>query len=198
MPLAGNVVRLEAPDRRSQLIEITIDALAEFGYVGTTLARIGARAGVSPGLIAHHFGDKDTLLAAAFRQLSRRVADAVRARLRIAASPRERLMAVIDANLAPEEFNHRTGSAWLAFWGQVLHVPSLRRVQAAYQHRLMSNLRHALRPLLPSPDVARAAATIAALIDGVWLRAALSGWHESDSATARAVLADYVDRRLIA
>jgi len=56
------------PDsRRQQLVEVTIDVLAEAGYVGTTLGRIGARAGVSAGLVAHYFGDKDTLLDLAFR-----------------------------------------------------------------------------------------------------------------------------------
>jgi betaine-aldehyde dehydrogenase len=37
---------------------------------------------------------------------------------------------------------------------------------------------------------------IAAMIDGVWLRAALSGWREADSASARALLSEFVDRRL--
>src|SRR5207248_10108944 len=48
--------------RRVQLIEVTIDSLAEVGYVGTTLAEIARRAGVSPGLVSHYFGDKDGLL----------------------------------------------------------------------------------------------------------------------------------------
>ena len=51
--------------RRRQLVEVTIDSLAELGYVGTTLAQIATRAGVSPGLVAHYFGDKDGLLDAA-------------------------------------------------------------------------------------------------------------------------------------
>ncbi|EQD44306.1 Transcriptional regulator, TetR-like, DNA-binding, bacterial/archaeal domain protein, partial [mine drainage metagenome] len=58
--------------RRRQLIEVTIDSLAEVGYVGSTLAQIAQRAGVSPGLVAHYFGDKDGLLEATFRTLSRR------------------------------------------------------------------------------------------------------------------------------
>ncbi len=196
MRTTSEAVRVEAEDRRWQLIETTIDALAEFGYVGTTLARIGARAGVSPGLVAHYFGDKDRLLAAAFRALSRRVARSAAKRLRAATSAHERLMAVIDANLASEEFNRRTAAAWLAFWGQVPHVHGLRRVQVVYQGRILSNLRHALRPLLPESDVARVAATIAALIDGVWLRAALSNFQEADSIMARAMVADFVGRRL--
>jgi betaine-aldehyde dehydrogenase len=37
---------------------------------------------------------------------------------------------------------------------------------------------------------------IAAMIDGVWLRAALSGWREADSESARALLTEFVDGRL--
>ena len=182
--------------RRVQLIEVTIDSLAELGYVGTTLAQITGRAGVTPGLVAHYFGDKDGLMDAAFRSLARRVGDQVRARLRQAATPRGRIQAVIDANLAPEEFAQRTGTAWLAFWGQVLQVPTLRRVQSVYQRRTLSNLCSALRQVVPADEAQQLAAMIAAMIDGVWLRAALSGWREADSASARALLTEFVDGRL--
>jgi betaine-aldehyde dehydrogenase len=182
--------------RRRQLVEVTIDSLAELGYVGTTLAQIAIRAGVSTGLVAHYFGDKDGLLDAAFRSLARRVGNQVRARLRQASTPRGRIQAVIDANLAPEEFEQRTGTAWLAFWGQVLHVESLKRVQSVYQKRMLSNLRSSLKRLVPADEAQRLAAMIAAMIDGVWLRAALSGWREADSESARALLTAFVDGRL--
>jgi len=182
--------------RRRQLIDVTIDSLAELGFVGTTLAQIAGRAGVSPGLVAHYFGDKDGLLDAAFRSLARRVGDHVGARLRLISTPRARIQAIIDANLALEEFSQRTGTAWLAFWGQVLHVPSLKRVQAAYQRRTLTNLRHSLKQLVPPDEAQNLAAMIAAMIDGVWLRAALSGWREADSETARALLTEFVDGRL--
>jgi betaine-aldehyde dehydrogenase len=182
--------------RRCQLIEVTIDSLAELGYLGTTLAQIAGRAGVSAGLVAHYFGDKDGLLDAAFRSLTRRVGDHVRARLRQISTPRARIQAVIDANLAPEEFEQRTGSAWLAFWGQVLQVKSLKRVQSVYQRRTLMNLRSSLKKLLPPDEAQNLAAMIAAMIDGVWLRAALSGWREADSESARALLTEFVDGRL--
>ncbi len=182
--------------RRRQLVEVTIDSLAELGYVGTTLAQIASRAGVSPGLVAHYFGDKDGLLDAAFRSLARRVGNQVRSRLRQVSTPRARIQAVIDANLAPEEFERRTGTAWLAFWGQVLRVKSLERVQSVYQQRTLSNLRSSLKQLMPADEARRLAAMIAAMIDGVWLRAALSGWREADSESARALLTEFVDGRL--
>src|SRR3984957_7404105 len=140
IPLDGSQPSTE-DTRRRQLVEVTIDSLAELGYVGTTLAQIAIRAGVSTGLVAHYFGDKDGLLDAAFRSLARRVSDHVRARLHQISTPRARIQAVIDANLAPEEFDQRTGTAWLAFWGQVLQVKSLRRVQSVYQRRTLTNLK---------------------------------------------------------
>ncbi len=182
--------------RRRQLVEVTIDSLAELGYVGTTLAQIATRAGVSPGLVAHYFGDKDGLLEAAFRSLARRVGEQVRARLRRVSTPRGRIQAIIDANLAPEEFEQRTGSAWLAFWGQLLHVERLKRIQSVYQRRTLSSLRNSLRRLVPATEAQSLAAMIAAMIDGIWLRAALSGWQEADSESARATLTAFVDGRL--
>jgi betaine-aldehyde dehydrogenase len=182
--------------RRRELVEVTIDSLAEVGFVGTTLAQIAARAGVSPGLVAHYFDDKDGLLDAAFRSLARRVGSQVRARLRLVATPRGRIQAVIDANLAPEEFDQRTGSAWLAFWGQVLHVERLKRIQSVYQRRTLSTLRNSLLKLVAPDEAHSLAAMIAAMIDGVWLRAALSGWREADSESARAMLTAFVDGRL--
>jgi betaine-aldehyde dehydrogenase len=182
--------------RRVQLIEVTIDSLAEVGYVGSTLAQIASRADVSPGLVAHYFDDKDGLLEAAFRTLSRRLFVQMDARMCLARTPRGRIQAIIDINLGPQEFTQRTGSAWLAFWGQVPHVHGLKRVQNAYQKRMVSNLRYALVRLLPVTEARSLAATIAAMIDGVWLRAALSNWVEADSESARALLTAFVDARL--
>ena len=189
--------RDEAEDaRRVQLIEVTIDSLAEVGFVGTTLAEIAGRAGVSPGLVAHYFGDKDGLLEAAFRTIARVVAVRMRERFALARTPRARVQAVIDANLGPENFDRRTGNAWLAFWGQVLHFEGLKRVQRAYQVRMLSNLRSDLRRMIPGEAARSLAAMIAAMIDGVWLRAALSEWQEADSESARALLTAFVDDRL--
>jgi betaine-aldehyde dehydrogenase len=61
---------------------------------------------------------------------------------------------------------------------------------------MLSNLRSSLKKLVPADEAQRLAAMIAAMIDGVWLRAALSGWREADSESARALLTAFVDGRL--
>lgn len=54
---------------RRRLLEATIRLLAERGYTGTTLAEIGREAGLSRGLVTHHFGSKDACIAAAIEQI---------------------------------------------------------------------------------------------------------------------------------
>ena len=190
--------RVEPEDlRRRQLIEATIDTMAAEGFAATTLALIGQKAKVSPGLIAHYFDDKDGLLEATLRSLASRLARGLSMRLRAARSARERVQAVIETTLAPEEFDSRTTSVWLAFWGQVIHSERLRRVQKVYQGRLLSNLRHGLEQIVPTLEAERLALAIAAMIDGLWLRAALSSPHETDSGAARAMASAFIDSELV-
>jgi betaine-aldehyde dehydrogenase len=65
-----------------------------------------------------------------------------------------------------------------------------------YQRRTLSTLRNSLLKLVAPEEAHSLAAMIAAMIDGVWLRAALSGWREADSESARAMLTAFVDGRL--
>jgi betaine-aldehyde dehydrogenase len=111
------------------LIQATIESLADVGFAACTLGDIAKRAGVSQGLFAHYFGDKDGLLEATLRSMAARLGRSAAGRLRAAAGPRARIQAVIDANLAPEEFDRKTSSVWLAFWGQVIHSARFKRVQ---------------------------------------------------------------------
>src|SRR2546430_13340688 len=93
--------------RRVQLVEVTIDSLAEVGYVGTTLAEIARRARVSPGLVAHYFDDKDGLLEAAFRTLARPLAARMPARLAPSRTPPGRRHAANDIHTTPPEIGPR-------------------------------------------------------------------------------------------
>ncbi|MEP9369472.1 TetR family transcriptional regulator [Xanthobacter sp. VNH20] len=80
--------RFEAEDaRRQQLIDATIVCLADIGFVATTLVQIARRANVSPGLVAHYFGDKNGLLEATLRHLARRLATGTASRLAAARTP---------------------------------------------------------------------------------------------------------------
>jgi len=188
--------RVDAGDvRRRQLIDATIAAIADVGFNATTIAEIARRADVSTGLVSFYFGDKDGLLEATLRHLARELSRAAAARMRDTTSPRARVQAVIDSNLGVSQFERRIGTVWLAFWSLVPHSPRFARVQRAYQRRIAANLSYALRPIL-MPGPARALAeTIAAMIDGLWLRATLAS--DPDGHQARAVASAFVDSQFM-
>ena len=59
--------RQVASDRREALVDAAIESLKRYGYEGLSVRRIAAEAGVSIGLINHHFPNKDTLVAESYR-----------------------------------------------------------------------------------------------------------------------------------
>jgi AcrR family transcriptional regulator len=98
-PRAGD--RAQATQaRREQIVQATIEVLAEKGYAATTFEAICGHAGLSSKrLISYHFAGKDDLLAAV---LTRVVADAaayMHPRIAAAAGPREQLTAYIRSNV---------------------------------------------------------------------------------------------------
>ncbi|MBS1301205.1 transcriptional regulator BetI [Loktanella sp. SALINAS62] len=161
------------PIRRAALVDATI---AEVGYKGTldvTVAQIARRAGVSSALAHHYFGGKAQLFSAAMRTILKRYGDSVRRAQAAADTPHERLAAIINASFAAENFHRDAVAAWMNFYVQARVSDEVRRLLDIYQGRLRSNLQHDLRLIIGdrAPPVAD---TIAALIDGIYIRAALT------------------------
>ena len=181
--------------RRRQLIEATINTIHEVGFAAASLQAIAKRAGVSPGLVAHYFTDKNGLLEATLRALFEDLNRDMIARLTAAETPRARMEAVIDANLATSQFDPRLAKVWLAFWAQSLHVPALERIQRVYQRRMFANLFHAAKQLLQERPARDLADGIAGLIDGLWLRATLAGGRPGSRA-ARRIVRNYLHTQL--
>jgi TetR/AcrR family transcriptional repressor of bet genes len=161
--------------RREQLIDATIGTIERYGFAETTIARISRAAGLSSGIISHYFGGKNALLEATMRSLLRELRAATVSRLRRCASAEERIAAIVAANFAPEQFTARVCAAWLAFYAQVPWSPQLARLHRVYVRRLRSNLLHAYRQCLDDEAAAHAAEGMSALIDGIYVRAALLG-----------------------
>ncbi|WP_105539091.1 transcriptional regulator BetI, partial [Cronobacter turicensis] len=88
------------PIRRRQLIDATLSTINDVGINDATIAQIARRAGVSAGIISHYFKDKNGLLEATMRDITRQLRDAVAARLRplAQASTEARLLAIVEGN----------------------------------------------------------------------------------------------------
>ena len=174
------------PIRRSALIKATI---AEIGHVGTlevTVSRIAKRAGMSSALAHHYFGSKEAMFLAAMRHVMTLYGAEVRGALAAANGPEGRALAVIRASFSPGSFRREVISAWLNFYVLAQSQPHASRLLAVYQCRIVSNLRHALRPLL-GDEADNVAHSIAAMIDGAYLHAVLGRDTPDGTAAARRV-----------
>jgi len=185
------------PIRRSQLIAATLEAVDQVGMGDASIAYIARLAGVSNGIISHYFKDKNGLLDATMRHLMLALSTAVRARRAALKddSPRAHLRAMIDGNFDDSQVNGPAIKTWLAFWASSMHQPSLRRLQRVNDHRLDSNLCCQFRRILPVQQARTASRGLAALIDGLWLRGALSG-GSFDTQQAIQIAYDYLDQQL--
>ncbi|UTV86193.1 TetR/AcrR family transcriptional regulator [Cobetia amphilecti] len=59
--------------KQQALLEATLNEVAEHGFAVTSVARIARAAGMSPGTLYLYYRDKDDLLEATFREVSRRI-----------------------------------------------------------------------------------------------------------------------------
>jgi TetR/AcrR family transcriptional repressor of bet genes len=185
------------PIRRQQLIAATLTAVDQVGMADASIALIARQAGVSNGIISHYFQDKNGLIAATMRYLMNALSANVAARRQALDedSPREHLRVIIEGNFDASQVNGPAMKTWLAFWAASMHQPSLHRLQRINDHRLYSNLCCQFRRVL-TPEQARSSARgLAALIDGLWLRGALSG-DAFDTGQAQRIACEYMDFQL--
>jgi TetR/AcrR family transcriptional regulator, transcriptional repressor of bet genes len=177
----------QLPDvRRRALIEATIECLKRYGHEGLSIRTISAQAGVSVGLINHHFPNKDELVAAAYRHFNGQLVGGMQSAVAKARNtPRARMRAFLDASFSAPNLDADTLAVWVVFWGMYRHSRPIQRVQRdTYQDyvRLVRGLlagllqetigqrRGAGRSAPGSPaELRRAAIGLTALLDGLWL-----------------------------
>lgn len=160
------------PIRKGALVQATIDEIGRAGSLDVTVTQIAKRAGVSSALAHHYFGGKDQIFLAAMRHILSVYGAQVRAAVLGAKTPRDRVEAIIRANFEAGNFRPEVISAWLNFYVMSQSNDGARRLLRVYQHRLHSNLVHDLRPLV-GEDAHEVADTLAAMIDGLYIRHAL-------------------------
>jgi TetR/AcrR family transcriptional repressor of bet genes len=161
--------------RKQQLIKATMESIAELGMQNTTIISISKRAGMSSGIISHYFGGKQGLIEAALRYLLAHLGQELRERrAKTDGSPEQRLNCIVESNFSNFQRSSLAAKTWLSFWTRSMHEPGLKRLQQINNARLYSNLRHAFAQLMEPVAATEAARQTAAMIDGFWLRSALS------------------------
>ncbi len=174
--------------RRQDMQKAAFDLLAESGFHGATLGKIAERLGMSRGLVHHYFKDKDELLEAAVRYGNRLISAHVAENLRRSENPRQRLDAIVEAN-----FNEKIYV--LSYCAQATVTERLGRLLRIQNSRMRSNLLHELRRLLPDSEAECLADLLSMLMDGMWVRMAVSGTYPQ-KAEAISMINEILDARL--
>ena len=183
------------PVRRKALVDAALRVIGDQGTLAVTMSEIARTAGVSPALAHHYFGSKDQLLIATIRSLLAKLRDDAVGALKAAATPRERVSALIRVSFRADQFAPETVAAWLAFYSEAQRSEDVRRLLVIYARRLRSNLLASLRALCPADDAERIAEGAAAMIDGLYIRQSLKSAPISIEASI-ALTEDYVNAHL--
>nr|MDT0663657.1 helix-turn-helix domain-containing protein [Micromonospora sp. DSM 115978] len=116
---------------RRRLVDAAIRLLAEHGYTGTTLTEIGRVAGVSRGLVTHHFGSKDACVVAAIEQIRDAARQTFTASARGDLRGLARLDHLVEAYLSSVRSDRQyTRALYVVLADAISEAPSLREAVA--------------------------------------------------------------------
>lgn len=143
------------------------------------MRKIAAAAGVTPGLVTHHFDGKDALISAAYRRLAEQFhADYVAASEAAGDDSVERLQAFVGSAFQPQTLNRNLLRVWTSFWDSALTAPDSGPAEVHYEtaQRTRAHVEQLLRDALLSvgrdvdeAEIRQRAIAIGSLVDGMWL-----------------------------
>lgn len=161
--------------RRPQILAAAAEVIAERGVAATRIADVAERCGVSPPAVLYWFDSKEKLLAEALTADDDRFYEELAGRLADEATPRERMVALIEAAAeSADEF-----ALWMELWTWALRDPDLRAARERFDSRWRAAIEQVVADGIAAGefgadvDPAQAALAIAALIDGLTVQAAL-------------------------
>ena len=179
--------------RKPQLIEAAIKAIDKYGFSGATVSVIGKKAGVSPAIINHYFGGKNGLYEETMKSLIREFFEILSKEVTKTKnkSAKTKVMAIVKASFSQSQTHPQVVKAWMGFWASAMHTPSLYRLQNVYSRRLITSLVCVLKEEFEIQKARNIALTMAALIDGMWLRGSLAGGINKKESAQQ--IQDYLD-----
>ncbi|WP_062311757.1 TetR family transcriptional regulator C-terminal domain-containing protein [Demequina rhizosphaerae] len=158
--------RLSGPERRAAILAAAIELALSEGLASLTLRRVGERAGVASGLVAHYVDGMDALVAEVFTRISREERAEVASIDGVAALVRSLTDGSRDA----------VTLVWVQAWAQApanaALAAAVRAEMDAWQRTLEERLREA-----GADDPAPVARVLLGMVDGVNAHA-LAGWRD--------------------
>jgi AcrR family transcriptional regulator len=151
------------------------------GLEATTLRDISREGGFTTGVLTHHFPDKQALIAGVFAATSRAWIAEARAALRAATTVPELLSAFVAVSVPRDPERREEWRLWAEMWTYAgrdrAFVAELEAADALWEEEIRAMLGRVRDEglLPPAIDLDIQAAVLARLVDGLGLRAWLSG-----------------------
>ena len=182
---------------KDRLIEAAIECMANYGPGGASVEKITQAAGVSRGLVRHHFGSKQRLMVEAFGRL----VDEMRAAFGgehpgAEPDPVAALRTAIGNEFAGTVASPTRAHAWFGFWQAAQGDPDIRKLNddlyAEERERFTELFRAAALQRGLQIDHREAGTALVALVDGAWNELLMegAGFGLND---ARALCDHYID-----
>src|SRR6201991_4960430 len=150
--------------RRPQILAAAAEVIAERGVAAARVADVAERSGVSPPAVLYWFDSKEKLLAEALTADDDRFYEELGERLDEAATPAERMVALIETAAGDGDF-----ALWMELWTWALRDADLRAAREGFDSRW----RAAIEAVIARAIWEGSTVAIAALIDGLTVQAAL-------------------------
>jgi AcrR family transcriptional regulator len=172
----NNTMKTDSAIGRAQLIEATLDCIALDGLADTTVRSIAEKAGVSAGLVRHHFQSKDRLLVEAYRHMN----ETWLARVRTAFQPKNEdishmLERALKAYFPNNPQDIQRMRIIVAYWGLVVSDNKVSEIQIQTYSSFQVIFKQLLTPYVSSlADVETVAIGMIGLADGLWLECCLN------------------------
>lgn len=166
----------QAPDqRRRALLDATLKCLEERGAERTSIRSICREAGVSLGLVNHHYQGKDALIADAYDQVSSDLLGTLTAAVEEeGGDARQRLSAFFRASFSPLILDSGLLRTWLSFWSMTHKSELIASVHDRTYGAYLATLEELLQGLADERpdnrlDTRLAAIGLSGMLDGLWL-----------------------------
>lgn len=167
---------------RQRLIDATLDSIGQRGYRGSSLRSIAETAGLSAGLVKHHFNTKEELMLESFRFFRNDRMDRFLEGIhKLGADPEVRLEAMVRWILVLDATRRKTFRIWAGFVEMIITDERAMAIHVATRERFTREVRgcvtgiYAARGEKLSPDDAQhLAMAVAAAIGGSWIESCLS------------------------
>jgi len=195
-------IRRLPEDRRKILIAATLKCLSEEGHEGLSTRKISAAAGISVGLINHHYTSKEELVAQAYETLTISLLEAAKEAVDQAGdNARDQLIAMVKSMFSRPMLDPGVLRCWLVFWGMIDRGTILKSVHdrtysdyRVFVEGLLARL--AVDYKMPLLDISLAAIGLLALVDGLWIEWCLSPTSFGPDAAVRLCVA-WIDALVI-